>query len=69
MIRTRRFKYCVFLKTKEESLVDLKNDPGEMRNVVDDPKFRAVLAEHRKLLENWAKLSNDEDASKYVKIG
>jgi len=69
MIRTRRFKYCVFLKTREESLVDLENDPGEMRNVVDNPKFRDVLAEHRKFLENWSKLSRDEDASKYVKSG
>jgi arylsulfatase A-like enzyme len=67
MIRTRNFKYCVFLKTKEESLVDLKNDPGEMRNLAHDQQFKEVLAEHRRLLSEWAKISNDEEGLKYIK--
>jgi len=69
MIRTRNFKYCVFLKTKEESLVDLKNDPGEMRNLAHDQQFKEVLAEHRRLLSEWAKISNDKEGLKYIQNG
>jgi len=69
MIRTQDFKYCLFFKTKEESLVDLKNDPGEMRNLVDDPKFQKVLTAHRRLLSDWSKLSGDKDAPKYLTNG
>jgi len=67
MIRSRRFKYCVYDSIdSKESLVDMENDPGEMRNLVDDPQFRDVLAEHRRLLEDWVKISNDRDGLKYV---
>jgi choline-sulfatase len=68
MIRSERYKYCAFADTdSKESLVDMEKDPGEMRNLVDDPKLKSVLAEHRKLLVDWSKLSGDKDASKYVK--
>ena len=64
MIRTRNFKYCLFLKTGEESLVDMKNDPGEMENIASDPKFKDILAEHRAILADWARLSLDQEAKK-----
>jgi arylsulfatase A-like enzyme len=70
MIRSQRYKYCAFDDANsKESLVDMENDPGEMRNLVDDPKFQKVLTEHRRLLADWSKLSGDKDASKYVKKG
>ena len=45
----------------------MENDPGEMQNLVDDPKFQDVLTEHRRLLADWSNLSQDNDASKYLK--
>jgi arylsulfatase A-like enzyme len=70
MIRSQRYKYCAYDDhNSKESLVDMENDPGEMRNLVDDPKFQKVLTEHRRLLADWSKLSGDKDASKYVKNG
>ncbi|MHC4593450.1 MAG: sulfatase family protein [Planctomycetota bacterium] len=70
MIRSQRYKYCAFDEANsKESLVDMENDPGEMRNLVDDPKFQTVLAEHRRLLADWSKISDDKDGSKYVKKG
>jgi len=67
MIRSQRYKYCAFDDPdSKESLVDMENDPGEMRNLVDDPKFQEVLAEHRSLLAAWSKISGDNDASKYL---
>lgn len=70
MIRSDRFKYCVYDPIdNEESLVDMENDPGEMRNLVDDRRFRDVLAEHRRLLADWIKISNDKDGLKYIRNG
>ena len=67
MIRSQRYKYCAFDDPdSKESLVDMENDHGEMRNLVDDPEFQEVLAEHRRLLADWSKISGDNDASKYL---
>ncbi|MXZ10963.1 MAG: sulfatase-like hydrolase/transferase [Gemmatimonadetes bacterium] len=70
MIRSQRYKYCAYDHVfGNESLVDMENDPGEMQNLVDDPKFQDVLTEHRRLLADWSNLSEDKDASKYLKNG
>jgi choline-sulfatase len=67
MIRSQRYKYCAFDDPdSKESLVDMENDPGEMRNLVDNPEFQKVLAEHRRLLADWSKISGDNDSSKYL---
>ncbi len=70
MIRSQKYKYCVYDSDDgNESLVDMENDPGEMRNLVDDPQFRNVLAEHRRFLVDWIKISDDKDGSRYVRDG
>lgn len=67
MIRSQRFKYCVYdASASNESLVDMENDPGEMRNLADDPRFRDILAEHRGLLAEWTRISNDREGPKYI---
>lgn len=70
MIRSDGYKYCAYdSSASKESLVDMENDPGEMRNLVNDSKYQGILAEHRRLLTDWSKLSSDKDASKYLKNG
>jgi arylsulfatase A-like enzyme len=70
MIRSRSYKYCSFSDPdSKEMLVDMEKDPGEMRNLVDDPVFREVLLDHRRLLAEWSELSDDKDASKYLRKG
>jgi arylsulfatase A-like enzyme len=67
MIRTQDYKYCLYLKTKEESLVDMKNDRGEMRNIAGDPEHKGALAAHRQLLADWSRLSGDREVSTYLR--
>ena len=68
MIRSHRFKYCAYDSAdSKESLVDMENDPGEMRNLVDDSKFRDVLVAHRRLLREWVKMSDDIDGLKFIR--
>jgi arylsulfatase A-like enzyme len=70
MIRSQRYKYCAFaIADNKELLVDMVNDPGEMRNLVDDPDYQDVLVEHRRLLAHWSKHSGDKDGKKYLKNG
>jgi len=60
MVRTDRFKYCVYqYGTQRESLVDLKNDPGEMNDLATDPGFRDAILEHRQLLSQFGAKHND----------
>jgi len=67
MMRTERFKYCVYDSGEHrEQLTDLRNDPGEMTNLADDPAHRDVLAEHRRHLRQWVDRAADEIGAKYI---
>jgi arylsulfatase A-like enzyme len=55
MLRTQRFKYWILDEgTNRETLYDLENDPGEMKNLANDPGFRTYLEECRKKYAEWA---------------
>lgn len=43
-----------------EELYDLENDPHEIHNLVDDPKYADALEEHRALLANWIEETGDQ---------
>jgi arylsulfatase A-like enzyme len=50
-LRTRRYKYVIFEgQDLREMLIDMEKDPGEMTNLAANPKFAAVLADHRRRL-------------------
>jgi hypothetical protein len=60
MVRTDRHKYCVYSRgNQRESLVDLKNDPGELKDLATNPEYRNVLVEHRALLAKYGQQHND----------
>jgi arylsulfatase A-like enzyme len=67
MLRTERYKYCLYNAGKErESLVDMKLDPGEMKNLAQDPKYKDVLNDHRRYLRQWIKESKDTEAKEFA---
>ncbi len=60
MIRTRDYKYYIFDHGKQpEMLIDMKNDPGEMENLVGNPDYKKVLDEHREIFAEYKKESGD----------
>jgi choline-sulfatase len=60
MVRTARYKYCVYSRgQRRESLVDLQDDPGEMKNIAADPSCREVLLQHRALLAKYGEEHHD----------
>jgi arylsulfatase A-like enzyme len=58
MIRTRDFKLNRYIRHGEE-LYDLKNDPHELKNLVDDPKYADVKAGLSGKLDQWVRDNND----------
>ncbi len=67
MIRSERFKYCIYDSGPlRESLVDLVADPGEMNNLAAGQTHRDLLIEHRRYLRQWIECSNDAQAKALV---
>jgi len=54
ILRGERYKYAVYDSgAHRELLLDLEQDPGEMRNLADDPAHRSLLERERAQLEAW----------------
>lgn len=59
MIRTECFKYTHYLEEEGEELYDLRNDPGELNNLIDSPEYLKVLKDHRELLREHVAATED----------
>jgi arylsulfatase A-like enzyme len=61
------YKYAVYDQGEpREMLIDLKTDPGEMRNLAVEDGFQQTLDEHRRLLQQWYASSSEQLDPKYV---
>ncbi len=55
-----RYKYIIYSAGENrEQLFDLKNDPGEMHNLADQPHYASVKTQLRSQLRAWQKDQND----------
>jgi len=69
MLRTDRFKYCIYDSGRDrEQLIDLKNDSGEMKNLAEVEDYKGVLERHRRLLREWVERTDDSIAAEYVNV-
>ena len=67
MLRTARFKYCVYKDGEiRESLVDIKADPGEMKNLAGQAGFEKHLNKHREFMQKWIAESKDAKAKAFA---
>ena len=61
MLRTADYKYVAFDRGQlREQLTDMRNDPGEMKNLAIDPQYADVINRHRKLLNEWISETGDK---------
>jgi len=59
-LRTTRYKYAVYPSgTPRELLVDLRSDPGEMRNLATSAEHRDLLEQMRGRLAAWYRQHNE----------
>ncbi|MHC4445789.1 MAG: sulfatase family protein [Planctomycetota bacterium] len=61
MVRTRQWKYMLS-DVKEEGLFDLKRDPYELNNLVNNPAAQKQLQQLRKSLARWMDRIGDRHA-------
>jgi len=67
MVCSGRYKYCVYESgQRRESLVDLAEDPGEMKNLAASPGHARILNQHRAYLRDWLDHYGDAFAAKYA---
>ena len=60
MVRTERYKYCLYGSRKHrEQLFDMDRDPGEMVNLAVEARYADELARHRALLKAWIEETDD----------
>ena len=61
MVRSDRYKYCVYSEgDRRESLIDMKKDPGEMKNLAGDATHSHTLEQHRQYLTDWCRKYGDD---------
>lgn len=53
MVRTSRYKYIAYMDDAVEQLFDMKNDPGETKNLAKASNHAAALIDHRRMLKDW----------------
>jgi choline-sulfatase len=67
MVCSGRYKYCVYQSgERRESLVDLAEDPGEMKNLAADPDHASIMNQHRAYLRQWLDHYGDTFATEYA---
>jgi choline-sulfatase len=67
MVRTKRFKYCIYDSGHHrEQLIDMINDPGEMKNLAEEENYKDVLEKHQRLLHEWINETGDKIGAEYV---
>jgi choline-sulfatase len=67
LLITNDYKYAVFhIGQRREWLIDLRNDPEEMKNLAYDPKYKKILNLHRKYMAEWVQIYGDEYAAKFI---
>lgn len=53
MVRTERYKYITYKDDPVEQLFDMKDDPGETKNLATSSAHASTLAEHKRMLKDW----------------
>jgi len=66
-IRDHRYKYSVYERgANRETLIDLKTDPGEMKNLIDAPELADQCNEFRSRLAQWCNRIDDRIAKPFL---
>ena len=53
LVRTERYKYISYAADPVDLLFDMREDPGETRNLAADGEHASVVAEHCALVRQW----------------
>lgn len=65
MVTDDQFKY-VFYSKGPDGFYDLKNDPKELQNLINENKYKPEIEKYRAVLKKWMKETNDQYLEKYL---
>jgi len=65
MVTDDQFKY-VFYSKGSDGFYDLKNDPKELQNLINENKYKPEIEKYRAVLKKWMKETNDQYLEKYL---
>ena len=69
MIRTANYKLIAFRDDSNILFFDMKNDPGETKNLALNSKYQGLIDEHIQMLESWeGKLIHAPNAGSVFKV-
>lgn len=61
MVVTNQYKYILFNGGEHpEQFFDLKNDPGELKPLIDSEAYKKEISTHRQLLRDWIQKTEDD---------
>lgn len=61
MVRSADFKYNIYSQgDRNEQLFNISEDPGETKNLINEPSFQAEVEKHREYLRQWIEKTNDD---------
>jgi len=61
MVRSARYKYCVYSEGENrKQLFDMKEDPEETKNLINEPDMEEIIARHEKYLDEWIEKTEDD---------
>lgn len=67
MVRTQQFKYTHYSSgANPEQFFNIKKDPGEMNNLINDSIYTDEIEKHRKMLENEVIETHDKEAEELL---
>ena len=67
MLRSAKYKYCLYKGGEpREMLIDMDQDPGEMKNLALHDEYRDVMEAHRGMLYEWTRKVDDKMAVPYL---
>jgi hypothetical protein len=56
---TRFYKFIDYLKDNNDVLFDLRRDPKELKNVLNEPEYVEIVKTLRHRMEVWRRTSRD----------
>jgi len=67
LLRTDRYKYCVYDSGENRiQLIDLQEDPGELINLAGAGSLQATENNHQQMLKEWIEKTGDRIGALYV---
>lgn len=69
MVVSEKYKYILFNGGENrEMFFDIKNDPGEMQSLTNNPEYKKQIEVHRQYLKDWIEKTSDDFLTEQIPL-